>query len=315
MTLSRLVEGLTIYGCIQEIDDFEMKFSVTGGIIIKVPIMNISTSYAKLVEEFANDSSPDTPEIAKLSALFQIGDYYPVKILSKKVCDQFGHTEIIGSINPKDIYSNFSAKTLSNLHDGYNILAAVSSLEDYGYEMDIGVSGIKAFLPLEDLKKSGSQTNLNIGQLLSCSLLQKNERTILLTTNKRLANTSIELTDEPSIYSYVPGTRVKCLITEVRPSGLEVSLPGGYSGFVPRYHISDDIMTLPKKFKIGEAVDGHVLYMQPHTKQVCLSLKSKLGKKSVKTLVNTIQLGLVIKGAVICGVGEFGRVLFKQVSI
>lgn len=312
MTLSRLVEDLTVYGCIQEIDDFEMKLSVTGGIVVKVPITNISSPYGKLIEAFAsNDSSSEAAVIAKLNAIFNIGDYYPIKILSKKVSDQFGHTEIIGSINPKDIYSTFSLKSLNSLPDGYNLVAAVSSLEDYGYEMDLGVNGAKAFLSLEDLKKNCQQTRLHIGQLIFCSLLHKNERTLALTTNKKLSNFCLNLTDEPSVYAYVPGTQVKCLVTGVHNSGLELSLPGGYNGFVSRYHISDDILTLPKKFNLGDSVEGHVLYVQPHTKQVCICLKTKLGKKAVKNLINTIQIGLVIKGAIICGVGEFGRTIFK----
>ena len=107
MTLSRLIENIIIYGCVQEISDFEIKFSVTGGIVIKVPITNITRPYAKLIENFANEQSENI-EIAKLCTIFQIGDYFPIKILSKQICDQFGHAEVIGSINPIDIYSNLT---------------------------------------------------------------------------------------------------------------------------------------------------------------------------------------------------------------
>lgn len=311
MTLSRLVENIIIYGCVYEIDDFEIRLSVSGGIIVKVPITNISNAYTKLIENFADNSASEEVEVSKLTAFFQIGDYYPVKILSKQACDHFGHTEIIGSVNPQDIYSNFSSKTVTNLPDGFNILAAVSSLEDYGYEMDLGINGVKAFLPLDDLKKYLNGAKLNIGQLVSCSVFQKNDRSVILTTNKKFSNFCLSNSENASIHWYVPGVKIQCSILNVRNSGLELSLPGDYSGFTPRYHISDDILTVANNFKIGDSVQGHVLYVQPHTKQVCISLKAKLDRKTVKNLINSIKPGLIINNAVICGIGQFGTTIFK----
>lgn len=312
MTLPKLIENTVIYGCVQEIGDFELKFSITGGISVIVPLTNISRSYTEIVQSFANDSSTvDNVEIAKLTSMFNIGDYYPIKILSKRVCDHFGHTDVVGSINPADIHKNLSSKSFSKLDQGFNLVGAVVSKEDYGYQMDIGVTDVKAFLSFEDLKKNSHTLNLSIGQLVHCSILEANERSIVLTTSRKLSNFCFNFEQEPSVHYFIPGTQTTVCITGVHNTGLELSLPGGFKGFVPRYHISDDIIASPKKFTIGDIVRGHVLYVHPHTKQVCVSLKTKLEKKAINKLTTTIRLGFIIDNAVVCAKGDFGAVFLK----
>ncbi|KAI2801942.1 Protein RRP5 [Blomia tropicalis] len=315
MTLAKLMEGQIIYGCIQEINDFEISFSITGGIDVKVPITNISNPYTKLIEDFANeDTVSDDINIAKLCTIFQLGDYYPLAIMSKKLCEQFGHTEIIGSINPKDVHKNLTAKSIEGFPTNYRIFAAVASNEDYGYEMDIGVEGVKAFLPFQDLKKHMQCSTLHIGQLVSCSILRHDQRTIILTTEKKLSNFCVNESHEPSIHIYLPGTNVKCVITGVHNSGFEISLPGDYKGFISRYHIDDNFISPTKKYEIGDSVVGHVLFVQPYIKQVCISLQQKLSRKMVKNLLNKVKIGLIIENAVVCGSAEFGTVILDLPS-
>lgn len=312
LTLSKLIENTIVYGCIQEIGDFELKLSITGGIVVTIPITNISNSYTELVQKFANDATnSDDVEIAKLSSIFNIGDYYPVKVLSKLVCDQYGHSEVIGTLNPVDIFKNFSSRTVSKLEKGFNVVCSVISQEDYGYQMDIGINDVKSFLSFDDLRKNFSSINLCVGQLVQCCILEATERSIILSTNRKLAQFKFESIHEPSIYSYLPGVSVDAIITNVSNFGLELSLPGGYKGFVPRYHISEDILKLPKSFKINDNVNGHVLYMHPHTKQICISLKQKLEKKTIRNLISSIKPGLIIEKSIVCARAEFGAIILK----
>ncbi|OTF72613.1 hypothetical protein BLA29_005462, partial [Euroglyphus maynei] len=293
LTINRLIENMIVLGCIQEITDFELKFSITGGIDVTVPITNISTSYSRLIEDFANNENDDGDgvEIAKLAALFNLGQYYAIRILSKRICDKFGHAEVIGSINPKDIFANFTARTFQKLPQGYNLIAAVQSKEDHGYLMDIGVDDMKAFLPNDEQNKS-TTTQLSIGQVIHCSVLNVNERILTLTTDETSGKKfSIEDDHQPGITLYTPGINTNAIITETFNHGLELGLPGGYKGFVPRFHVSDDLSVMPKQFPIGSTVQGHVMYVHPHTKQVCISLKSKMKLKKIKNLIESIRIG------------------------
>nr|XP_027204897.1 protein RRP5 homolog [Dermatophagoides pteronyssinus] len=311
LTLSRLIENTVILGCIQEITDFELKFSITGGIDVTVPITNISTSYSQLIESFANNENEDSVEIAKLASLFNLGQYFPIRILSKRICDKFGHAEVIGSINPKDVYHNFTSRTFQKLPSGYNLIAAVLSKEDHGYLMDIGIEDLKAFLPNEDLEQNNF-TTLNIGQVIHCSVSTVNERSLTLTTDQTKGKKfCIEDDHQPGILFYSPGINTNAIITETFNHGIELGLPGGYKGFVPRFHVSDDLSVMPKQLKIGDTVQGHVMYVHPHTKQVCVSLKSKMKMKKIKNLIDSIRIGSIIDNAIVCSRSQNGGVIFR----
>ncbi|KAH7639421.1 ribosomal RNA Processing 5 [Dermatophagoides farinae] len=311
LTVNRLIENMVVLGCIEEITDFELKFSITGGINVTVPITNISTPYSQLVENFANDQNEHGVEIAKLASLFNMGEYFAIRILSKRICDKFGHSEVIGSINPKDVYHNFSFKTFQRLPSGYNLIAAVLSKEDHGYLMDIGVEDMKAFLPNEDIEQNNN-VDLHIGQLIQCSVANVNERSLTLTVDDKMAKKfSIEDDHQPGILFYTPGIKTNATITGTFNHGLELGLPGGYKGFVPRFHVSDDLSVMPKQFQISNTVHGHVMYVHPHTKQVCISLKSKIKSKKIKSLIESIRIGLIIDNAIVCSRTQYGGLTFR----
>lgn len=310
LSLNRLIEDTVIYGCLLEIAEFDLKFSITGGIIVTVPITNISTAYSNLIENFANEND-DSSEIPTLFSIFKIGDYFPIRILQKKTCDKFGHIEVIGSINPKDIYQNNNIKTFQKLPTGYPIIAAVSSKEDYGYMMDLGVDNLKAFLPIKDLQEYSHSVDLSIGALIRCFIHQFNERSLTLTVNPKCSHFAIEEDHNPNIHFYSPGVKTKTTIISIHNSGLELSLPGGYKGFVPRYHINDDLSYLPMQIKLGLKISGQILYVHPHTKQICISLKNDLKRKRIKTLIESIRIGLILQNATVYAHSQFGNIIFK----
>lgn len=311
LTAARLVEGTILLGCVMEVGVFELRFSITGGLIVVVPITNISTLYTSLIEKFADRDDEEEGEedvIAKLDTFFHVGDYFPLKIVSKQVSDDFGHTEIIGTLNPSDVNQHLS---IVDLPSSSVLVAGVNSVQDYGYEMDVGIEGVKAFLPFKNVE--GGKKKLIVAQLCHCSVVSTDERTLTLayTSDYHSSADDDDFTHPPSISSYLPGTPLKAMVTNVLPYGLEVSLHDEhYRGFVTRHNIDEDVAK-STAHKIGDTVLGHVLYVHPHTKQVCLSLRPMMKKKFIRSLLTSIKIGEIVDKAVVVGHASFGSVLFR----
>lgn len=65
------------------------------------------------------------------------------------------------SLNPKNVNEVLSAEALK---PGMLLTGTVSSLEDHGYLVDIGVSGARAFLPLQKAQEYIRQKNKGEGE-------------------------------------------------------------------------------------------------------------------------------------------------------
>lgn len=70
-----------------------------------------------------------------------------------------------------------------------SLSAAVQSVEDHGYTLDLGVSGMSGFLPFREAHKGGSEgSRLKVGALLDVSIVK-------MSSNGRLCT----LTNDPEV--------------------------------------------------------------------------------------------------------------------
>ena len=113
----------------------------------------------------------------------RLQNYFPVGMLLKCVVvstdsSKHGYNKIKLSINPEDINSSLTAHSIcSNMvMTGY-----VSSTEDHGYAICLGVKGIQGFLPKKNVTK-----NLHAGQILDCVVTST-------TSDKRMAQLEIDM--------------------------------------------------------------------------------------------------------------------------
>lgn len=177
--------------------------------------------------------------------------------------------------------------------------------------MDVGIDNLKAFLPTNDLQEHSHSVDLSIGALIHCFIHQFNERSLTLTVNPKYLHFVLEEDHSPSIHFYSPGIKTKTTIVSIHNSGLELSLPGGYKGFVPRYHINNDLSQSPMQMKLGLKISGQILYVHPHTKQICVSFKNDLKRKKIKNLIESIRIGLILQNSIVCAHSQFGNIIFK----
>uniref|UniRef100_A0A8C4IHY3 Protein RRP5 homolog n=1 Tax=Dicentrarchus labrax TaxID=13489 RepID=A0A8C4IHY3_DICLA len=252
-------EGMLMLGCVKEVTDFEVSVSLPCGLQGFLSIKNICDSYAKLLSEQLD--SADT-EIFSLPHLF-----YPGMVLrfvvAKLDVTKGGSLSIQLSVNPKLVNK---ALTSSSLKAGMVLSGCVESVEDHGYIVDIGISGTKAFL----FHQTRSE-KLKVGQYLT-SLVEevKNDgRVVRLSVSPpTVAQAYAETEQGWNLTNLLPG-----LLVKVTKHGLFLDFLSSFSGQVDFLHMEPEQAS---SYTEGTEVRACVLYVEPSTRLVALSLRSYL---------------------------------------
>ncbi|XP_051239912.1 protein RRP5 homolog isoform X1 [Dicentrarchus labrax] len=269
--IKNVKEGMLMLGCVKEVTDFEVSVSLPCGLQGFLSIKNICDSYAKLLSEQLD--SADTEEIFSLPHLF-----YPGMVLrfvvAKLDVTKGGSLSIQLSVNPKLVNK---ALTSSSLKAGMVLSGCVESVEDHGYIVDIGISGTKAFLPKEAAKdKPNNPEELKVGQYLT-SLVEevKNDgRVVRLSVSPpTVAQAYAETEQGWNLTNLLPGLLVKAKIKKVTKHGLFLDFLSSFSGQVDFLHMEPEQAS---SYTEGTEVRACVLYVEPSTRLVALSLRSYL---------------------------------------
>ncbi|CAB1344590.1 unnamed protein product, partial [Coregonus sp. 'balchen'] len=168
-----------------------------------------------------------------------------------------GSVSIQLSINPKEVNKGLST---SSLKAGLILSGCVESIEDHGYLVDLGIKGTKAFLPKQAAK---DKTN------------SPKEHGWTLT-------------------NLLPGLLVKAQIKKVTLHGLILEFLSSFIGLVDFMHLEPEQAST---FNEGDNVKACVLYVEPSTRLVGLSLRSHLLQPGGDVeLVATERIGEVAHG-------------------
>lgn len=83
--------------------------------------------------------------------MFKVGQVVLVKVEEVTSMDNGrGHRNVKLSMDPADLHRNYKA---SKMAEGLVMVGAVKSEEDNGWEVDLGVKKVAAFLPKKELLK------------------------------------------------------------------------------------------------------------------------------------------------------------------
>ncbi|KAF7663388.1 hypothetical protein LDENG_00211330 [Lucifuga dentata] len=292
--LKNVKEGMLMLGCVKEIMDFEVTVSLPCGLPGFLSIRNISDSYTKLLSEQLD--SADTEEICSLPHLFYPGMVFRC-VVAKLDIAKGGSLSIQLSINPKLVNK---ALTSGSLKAGMVLSGCVESVEDHGYIIDIGVNGTKAFLPKKSVKdKHNNPEELKVGQYVTCQVEEvKNDgRVVRLSVSpSTIAQTCAESQHGWNLTNLLPGLMVKATIKKVTKHGLILDFLSSFSGHVDFLHMEPDQAS---SYTEGDEVQACVLYVEPSTRLVGLTLRSYLVQPAAR--VNTSppggdRIGEVVKG-------------------
>lgn len=308
-------------GCIQDIQDFEIKVVLPGSVYCLIPIVNISKEYTDALREFTinplNSKKPLKPQ-----SMFKIGQQVIVKILDKKneeilIDETFvPYVQIIGTLDPEIIYEELNAKIFLNSCTHFIIQASVKSKEDHGYVMNCGVNKVVGFLNNDKLKSHLENlriSSLSIGQVVTCAILNKNDNVIQLSAEPSDL-IGLRITDNvrgnfpPTCL--LPGLNVRVKIVDIQEAGLEVLLFDEFQGYILKDHLSNVWHQTDQGYEIDSDLNATILYQNTNTKHVVLTLRNNFEAKAIANRWS-VRVGQLFDKATVCSVDKKGTVTFK----
>ncbi|KAJ3614113.1 hypothetical protein NHX12_017689 [Muraenolepis orangiensis] len=265
--LKYVKEGMMMLACVQKVANFDMVLSLPCGLHGFLPISNICDAYTNLLSKQL--TVPGTEEICSLDQVFRPGMLLRCVVLKMDVT-KGGTLMAKLSINPKLLGKALRPGMLTS---GMMLSGCVESVEDHGYLVDIGVSETKAFLPRQAAKdQHDNPKELKIGQSVTCRLdeVKGSGRVVRLSVNPTtLAHTFANASHGWNLSNLQPGLLVKATIKKVTKHGLVVAFLS-FSGQVDFLHME------PEPYSVGQEVSACILYIDPISHLVALSLRYHL---------------------------------------
>uniref|UniRef100_A0A452RUC4 Programmed cell death 11 n=1 Tax=Ursus americanus TaxID=9643 RepID=A0A452RUC4_URSAM len=272
LSIESLCEGMRILGCVKEVNELELVISLPNGLRGFVQVTEICDAYTKKLNEQVAQEEP-LKDLVGLPELFSPGMLVRCVVSSVGITER-GKKSVKLSLNPKNVNEVLSAEALK---PGMLLTGTVSSLEDHGYLVDIGVSGARAFLPLQKAQEYIRQKNkgakLKVGQYLNCVIeeVKGNGGVVGLSIVHSEVSTAIATEEQNwTLNNLLPGLVVKAQVQKVTPVGLTLNFLSFFTGLVDFMHLD------PKKagtYFSNQAVRACVLCVHPRTRAVRLSLR------------------------------------------
>ena len=212
LTYDKLTEGFKSLARISEIRDLELKLSLPGRLVAHVPITKISDHYTENLKKVAEN--PDNAErlnIKSLSEMYSVGQL--VSCCIETIEKEKDFYNVTATLNPSNVNEN--------VMKGHLVMAAVKSIEDHGYSMDVGQTHLRAFL-----KKSSDF--LSVGQVVPCYVTKNDGSAVVLKSMTSKVN-SVNNFQDLSVHQMYPGMLVNAKMEGNLKNGLEMKF-GDFTG-------------------------------------------------------------------------------------
>ncbi|GAU94497.1 hypothetical protein RvY_06264 [Ramazzottius varieornatus] len=320
LTYTTLTPGLLLLGRIKEFLGSEIAVTLPGGLRGFVSPFDVSDAFGARLHGLGLGVKREDKEIQSLLQLFPSGQMVICKVKEVETSHNAANpakqrVTVRLTMNPKDIVPDMA----SHIFNGVVMPAAISSVEEYGYVMDVGMEskGIKAFLPKARAVLDG-EDNAPImaeGQVLICAVESgglNNKTTVVRAPQLTRNIAAVKFTPKNiSPVNLLPGAIVDVVVRSVSNVGLRVEC-GSVQGYVSRFHLISPSQSIADH-KEGERISARVLYTNPVTKQTAFTLKSTFWDTKSWNVVSHGDLyeGLVVESAEVMSVVEKVGVYLK----
>ncbi|KAI1369153.1 hypothetical protein F5Y08DRAFT_183000 [Xylaria arbuscula] len=297
LNYQRLVKGSLVLGQITEIRPLQLVVALPNSLSGHVPITSISGPLSERVAAEAEamddeDQDENETDAVDLSEIFQVGQYLRAYVTSTTE-DSTGtstkpkkHIEL--SLRPDQTNTGLVSHEIV---ENTVVMAAVSSVEDHGFVMDLGLSDgtTRGFLPRKEVSNGLPEAGVQLGAVFLCLVTKKgaNGKIIQLTAlHDKLANVQNFASEATTIQTFLPGSAVELMVSDISRRGLVGKVMGSldvtadliHSGAGPR------ALDLEEKYKIGKKIKARVICDFPTAKE------PKLGVSLLDHVMNLTPL-------------------------
>lgn len=290
------MKGSLVLGQICEINDLEIALALPNNLVGHVSITSVSNQLTARVEAAAAsddiDKDDSTDDDIELKDFFEIGQYVRAHVDStmEELAARPGKAKrrIELSIRPEDANTGLSKQELVA---NSTVMAAIASVEDHGFVMDINIkdSKLTGFLPKKEVDSSISTGRLQPGNVFLCIItgLSANHKVVQLSTQRaKLGNVKNFPSEATTINTFVPGTSVDVLVSEVSERGLIGKVLGHLDATADHIHsgIGPNGVDLTTKYKVGAKFKARVTCNFPEARAPKLGISLLEHVKSLQTL-------------------------------
>ncbi|KAI0550271.1 hypothetical protein F4679DRAFT_543699 [Xylaria curta] len=277
LNYQRLVKGSLVLGQITEIRPLQVIVALPNNLSGEVPITSISDILSERVaaEAEALDEDDNETDTVDLKDIFEVGQYLRAYVTSTTE-DNTGtltkpkkHIEL--SLRPEHTNTGLSSE---GIVENAVVMASVSSAEDHGFVMDLGLSdsNTRGFLPRKEVSNHIAETRMQPGAVFMCLATGKsaNGKIVQLSAlQSKLGNTQNFASEATTIQSFLPGSAVELMVSDISKRGLVGKVMGSLDVTADIIHsgAGPKALDLEAKYKIGKKVKARVICDFPTAKE------------------------------------------------
>ncbi|EHA53010.1 hypothetical protein MCOR27_006576 [Pyricularia oryzae] len=278
LNFKRLVKGSLVLGQISAISALEVEISLPNNVTGHVKATSISTQLTKKLQDAMDvdqEEEDDDSEI-DLTSILSVGQYVRAYVVSTmeepSTAGAKGKRRIELSLQPELANTGLSS---ADVVENSTVAGSISSVEDHGYVVDLGIQNLTGFLSKKEVDKGISAAQLEPGcvhLLLVTGVKGKIAQVSTLT--KKLSNVQLFPGTAKTINTFLPGTAVDVLVSDISGRGLAGKVMGSLDVTADIIHsgLGPNGVNLEKKYKIGSKVKARVICNFPTSDNLKLGI-------------------------------------------
>ncbi|UNI16377.1 rRNA bioproteinsis protein rrp5 [Purpureocillium takamizusanense] len=285
LNFKKLVKGSLVLGQVTRINRLDLEIALPNNLAGRVSIVAISEQLTDRLQSNAvekDDGDGDDDEESSdesnvdLKSLFAVGQYlrlYVVSTLDESAVTGKARRKINLSLRPAETNEGLDK---DDLVPNSTVMAAVVSVEDRGCVMDIGISGLRAFLPTGEIDPSIDRDRLQPGSVFLCHVTGQGKGKVvqLSLLQKALGNVKAVPTEATTISTFLPGTAVDVLVSHADRRGLAGKVMGSLDVTADLVHsgVGPNDTNLEEACKVGSKIKARVICNFPTAKDPKLGI-------------------------------------------
>ncbi|RLN50077.1 hypothetical protein BBJ29_000905 [Phytophthora kernoviae] len=274
LTFKSLRKGMLLLGCVRQVTDGQnLMISLPNKLNGTVALDECSDEFHIFIQQqlkhkkMKMEKDQEQEQLPALSAIFQVGQFVPCVVLATGKADK--HKQIHLSLRTSLLHAELSLSTLTK---GTALHATVSSVEDHGAIVNLGIRGVNAFVPRKELSEPVQK-----GQHMLVNVLSMNTHTstATVTPDRSQVVKAVTRGDSFTLKQLVPGMLLNIRVDDVLENGLSVTFLTFFMATVEQNHMSMPCQQgWAASYRKGLKGRARIVSIDYISKQITLSMAS-----------------------------------------